>query len=221
MNNMTIALIGLIFSINIPAVAAQEVPLGTENERTDCATSMGLDASFTDIGSYSIRIDTCIRDRLHALRTAKRTERLRTRAISIQKRISRNSRIVTETPAERFDRFKSIYNADDTYRKLEVNKESLRETVQELSKQTSRTGYKLFIPTTTESILLRKTDEPRRSRRLIQQDVEDTQTRASRMESADIYQEKLKNAFEECSHITNGFQRNNCVRSARRRIGSQ
>lgn len=216
----------LIFGMSIPSLAAEETAIGTDEERAACAHSLGLSPALAETGSYKIRIDNCIHERWQALQTIERTNRLQLRAESVLDRITRNSRSYihrpiaeAQTPAERFDRFQQLYDADSTYRLLERNKPSLRENAYERAVERS-VGYTPYRPEASQPRNDRQIDTARPSRRMIKQDAYD-QTRESRIQSADVYQSQLHDALNACEHIENSFHRNNCVRSELRKVGSQ
>lgn len=211
----------------VPYAAADDAVIGTPEERTQCAKSMGL-SDLADTGSYSLRIDNCIRQLRQAEQTIDRTQRLQLRAESVLDRITRNSKAYIHreieqapTPQQRSDRLRQLLNAENTYRKLEQNRPSLRESVLErTNRRLTELQYTPYVPVTSESSYDRQITTTRPSRRRIKENAYDF-TRQTRIESADAYQKILNDALAACAHISNNFQRGNCVRSALRKAGAQ
>lgn len=218
------ALLTVITTTTLPAFAQTDTE---EQYRKQCVQALGLSADLAATGTYKLRVDNCIRQRTEAELNMSRNMRLQMRAQAVAEQLTtsgapRSFRVIPapETPAQRFDRFQQLYNAETTYRKLQINKPaSRRETVQYNAGQRG-IGYTPYQPVTTQSILNKTYSDGKPSRRSIQQNAY-SETKQVRIEAAKLYRQQLQQALEECSHITNNFNRVNCVRSAQRRFGSQ
>lgn len=228
MNYTNYVTIGMfLFAIVAPVAQATDAVIGTSEERAQCAKSMSL-SDLVDTGSYSLRIDNCVRQLRQAEQTIERRQRLQLRAESVLDRITRNSKAYIHreieqapTPQQRSDRLRQLYNAENTYRKLEQNRPSLRESVLERThRRLTELQYTPYVPVTSESSFDRQITTTRPSRRLIKENAYDF-TRQTRIESADAYQKILNDALAGCAHISNSFQRSNCVRSTLRKAGAQ
>lgn len=218
--------IGLLSIVSITTAQAQEVE-SNELYKKQCITALRITPALAEVGTYSLRIDECIADKEYAeLNLSRRGGRTQARIEEIKERITtdnraRISRVIPpiETYEERFDRFQEINSAENAYRMLEQNRTTTRESIYQRA-QTRDTGYDAYKPVVTPSVLERRITYTRPSRRLIKEDAL-MQTRSSRFESGDVYQEELLRALDACSEITNNFHRNNCIRTEQRKTGSQ
>lgn len=216
--------IGLLLLIIAPAAAAADAEVSPY--RADCIKALRYTEELANTGTYKIRVQRCEEQRASENLDTSRRDRLRYRTEAVQERITRNSRArvqriipEAETARQRFDRFQRIYTPEDTYKKLQRNMIPTR--VNPYVKTTTKpVGYNRYAPQTSTSVVKKRITYTRPSRRIIKQDAL-MQTRSSRFESGDTYQKELLKALDACSHITNRFHRNNCVRTEQIKAGTR
>lgn len=211
MNTLHSLSIGLLLLVLAPVTQAAEtveVPY-----RDECIKALRFTEELANTGTYRIRIERCIEERANENLDTSRRDRIRMRTEAVQERIKRNSRArvqrvipEAETDRERFDRFQTNYvpTRVNPYQKTTVKP----------------VGYNRYTPQTSESVFEKRINFSRPSRRIIKQDAL-MQTRSSRFESGDTYQKELLKALDTCSHITNRFHRNNCVRTEQIKNGTR
>jgi hypothetical protein len=215
--------IGILLLILAPAVAADTE---VSPYRDDCLKALRYTEELANTGTYKIRVQRCEEQRADENLDTSRRDRLRYRTEAVQERITRNSRARVqrvipepETETERFDRFQKIYTPQETYKRLQKSYVPTR--VNTYQKTTVKpVGYNRYAPQTSKSVLTKRINYSRPSRRIIKQDAL-MQTRSSRFESGDTYQKELLKALDECSHISNRFHRNNCIRTEQIKNGTR
>ncbi|PIR51279.1 hypothetical protein COU78_02150 [Candidatus Peregrinibacteria bacterium CG10_big_fil_rev_8_21_14_0_10_49_24] len=115
----------------LPATAGYALN-GTEiqDERDACMKALGLEPYMLEKGTYKIRVDACLEQRLATSAQNERQWRLQLRAEKVQERISRNSRSaiqkvigLPETAAERSDRRKELEQERAEYSELQQSKD--------------------------------------------------------------------------------------------------
>ena len=221
MNIMRILSTGLLTLLLIPATFADEVTDTTEAYKIACMNALHISEKLSAVGTYRTRIQDCVDDRIQAELNEDRRLRLQVRTEAVQQRILDDSstyihRAIPEVQVQsnRFD------DAQEGFRKLETNKPSTRHSTYPLIVSPS-TGYERYVPQTSNPINLRTTSEERLSRRLIKQNARDQSSTSSRNAAAELYEEALRKALEECSDIQSNFHRTNCIRSAMRKAGTR
>jgi len=223
MNALRSLSIGILLLCLVPVTQASETDTPY---RDDCIKALRYTEELANTGTYKIRVQRCIDERTDDNLDTSRRDRLRYRTEAVQERITRDSRArvqrvipEAETARQRFDRFQKIYSPQDTYKKLQRNMIPTRVNPY-VKTTTAPVGYNRYAPQTSKSVVKKRINYERPSRRIIKQDAL-MQTRSSRFESGDTYQKELLKALDACSHITNRFHRNNCIRTEQIKNGTR
>lgn len=141
-----------ILCLLLPATAGYALN-GTEiqSERDACMKALGLEPYMLEKGTYKIRVDACLEQRLATSAQNERQWRLQLRAKAVQERMSRNSRAalqrvigLPETATQRSDRRKEVEAERAEYLELQrsnarPSRRSLKESSAISSQETRRT----------------------------------------------------------------------------------
>lgn len=110
------------------------------DDKQACIQALQLTPELAETGTYKIRVDSCVRTRENLRLSQDRNLRNTMRAAKVQERLTRNSRVINyrtvetpETPAERQERWNTIYGDESWLYSVPVARPSRRSIQKDVS----------------------------------------------------------------------------------------
>lgn len=186
----------------------QSIPLDVDDYEA-CLEILRLPESIADKGTYKLRMDQCIDQRIHAREFGynEASDRLFQRTLRVRQDLDSG---LLRAPVQ----------AQDIRRYITPQQRTIStDTVDSVQDRMRARLQKTFHKNVAES-QIRNVYYERPSRRLIK-DRAYSQTREEKQIESDLFQERWTQAVETCRHIDNNFTRTNCIRAELRKLGAQ
>jgi len=201
--------IGTLLLILAPVTYAQQTNISLdEDDYEACLQILRLPKSIATKGTYKLRMDQCIDQRVHAREFGYNSEndRLTQRVLRTQTGLSAGT-------------IRAPVQSQDIRRYLNPRQNISTDVVTSIEDRLNARLQKSFLKDFAEKQITNVYYE-RPSRRSIK-DRAYSQTREDKQLESEVFQSRWNEAVHECSAITNNFTRTNCIRGELRRLGAQ